>query len=70
MHCDELKGKLRFAGSSSKFRSLRAFIEFSAVFFLAALSFAQVDPRGLTGAVTDPSGRLPTETLIYLLQAP
>jgi hypothetical protein len=67
MHC-ELKGKFKFAGSSSRVRGLRAFVEFSAVFFLAASSFAQVDRSGLTGAVTDPSGRLLAETHITAVE--
>jgi hypothetical protein len=67
MHC-ELKGKLQFAGRSSKVRGYRAFIGFSAVFFLAGISFAQVDRSGLTGMVTDPSGRLLAETHITAVQ--
>ena len=39
-------------------RRVRVSIVFSAVFFLAGLSFAQVDRSGLTGTVTDSSGRL------------
>ena len=54
----ELKNKLQFAGRPSKVRSLRAFMEFSAVFFLAVSSFAQVDRSALAGTVTDPPGRL------------
>jgi len=67
MRC-ELKGKLQSAGRSSKVRSLRAVIEFSAVLFLTASSFAQVDRSGLTGTVTDPSGRLLAETHITAVQ--
>jgi hypothetical protein len=67
MRC-ELKGKLQSAGRSSKVRSLRAVIEFSAVLFLTASSFAQVDRSGLTGTVTDPSGRLLVETHITAVQ--
>jgi hypothetical protein len=67
MQC-ELKGWLQFAGRSSKIQDLRAFIEFSAVFFLAASSFAQVDRSGLTSAVTDPSCRLLVETHITAVQ--
>ncbi len=39
-------------------RYLRVAIVFSAVFFLTGISFAQVDRSGLTGTVTDSSGRL------------
>jgi hypothetical protein len=67
MH-SELKGKLHFAGNSSRFRSIRVFVEFSAVFFLAVSSFAQVDRSGLTGAVTDSSGRMLAETHITAVE--
>jgi len=47
-----------FARSSATIRLLRVSIGFSAVFFLASLCAAQVDRSGLSGTVTDPSGRL------------
>jgi hypothetical protein len=56
------------AGRSSKVRGLRAFIEFSAVFILAASTFAQVDRSGLTGTVTDPSGRVLAGTHITAVE--
>ena len=51
MHC-KMKQAL-FDGSSSVRRSVRVLIAFSAVFFFAGASFAQVDRSGLTGTVTD-----------------
>jgi hypothetical protein len=67
MHC-ELRRKLQLAGRSPKVRGLRAFIEFSAVFILAASTFAQVDRSGLTGTVTDPSGRVLAGTHITAVE--
>ncbi len=67
MHC-KLKGKLQFAAGFSKHRVYRAFIEFGAILFLAVSCFAQVDRSGLTGTVTDPSGRLLAETRITAVQ--
>jgi hypothetical protein len=62
MH-SKLKENLQIAGRSSGLRGVHALI-FNAVFFLAASSFAQVDRSGLSGTVTDPSGRLLPETHI------
>src|SRR5579862_1295149 len=47
-----------FTGSSATIRLLRVSIRFSSVFFLSSLCAAQVDRSGLSGTVTDPSGRL------------
>jgi hypothetical protein len=47
-----------FAGSSATIRRLRISIGLSVLFFLASLCAAQVDRSGLTGTITDPSGRL------------
>ncbi len=47
-----------FAISSATIRHLRVSIGFSAAFFLAGISFAQVDRSGLTGTVSDPAGRV------------
>ena len=49
-------------------RGLRALIELSAVAFLAVSCFAQVGRSGLTGTVTDPSGRVLAETHITAVQ--
>lgn len=57
-----------FIRSSFARRSVRVLIGFSAVFFLAVISFAQVDRSGLTGTVTDPSGRLLAGTHIMAVQ--
>jgi hypothetical protein len=66
MHCEMKQGL--FSRSSSVLRRARVSIEFSAVFFLAGICFAQVDRSGLTGTVTDPSGRLLAETHIRAVQ--
>jgi Carboxypeptidase regulatory-like domain len=42
----------------SELRSFRALVFLNAVFFFAATLFAQVDRSGLSGTVTDPSGRV------------
>jgi hypothetical protein len=55
MHCD-LKWKFRIMGRSPKVQGLNAFI-FSALFFLCAASFAQVDRSELSGTVSDSTGR-------------
>jgi hypothetical protein len=57
-----------FSRNFSTLRSLRAWIEFSAIFFLTTSSLAQLDRSGLTGTVTDPSGRLLAETRITAVQ--
>ncbi len=49
-------------------RGLRALIELSAVAFLAVSCFAQVGRSGLTGTVTDPSGKVLAETHITAVQ--
>jgi hypothetical protein len=54
----KLKNGLRLIGGFAALRGLRAAIAFSAVFFLAGISIAQVDRSGLNGVVTDPSGRM------------
>ena len=66
MHCEMKQGP--FSRSSSVLRRVRVSIEFSAIFFLAGISFAQVDRSGLTGTVTDPSGRLLAGTHIRAVQ--
>jgi uncharacterized protein (UPF0276 family) len=67
MHCEMKQGLL--ARSSSVLQSFRVSIGFSAVFFLTGISFAQVDRSGLTGTVTDSSGRLLAETHIRAVQS-
>jgi hypothetical protein len=64
----ELKECLPLSGKYSQFRSLYAWIVFSAVFFLAAPCFAQVDRSGLSGTVTDSSGQLLPQTCITAVQ--
>ena len=66
MHHD-LKQYLQL-GNSAAFRSLRASIGFSAVFFLASISYAQVDRSGLSGTVTDSSGRRLPQAHVTMVQ--
>ena len=67
MHCKMNQGL--FAGSSSVLRIVRAPIGFTAVFFLTSLCIAQVDRSGLTGSVSDPSGRLLAGTHIAAVES-
>jgi hypothetical protein len=48
---------LRFTGTRPAFGSLHPLIVLSAVIFVSSFSFAQVDRSGLSGTVTDSSGR-------------
>ncbi len=57
-----------FARSSATIRRLRVSIGFSAVFFLTSLCAAQVDRSGLSGTVTDPSGRLLPQSHITVVE--
>ena len=61
MHC-EMKDNRQFASRTSAHRSFRASLGLSTVLFLASVSFAQVDRSGLSGIVTDSSGRLLGQT--------
>jgi hypothetical protein len=49
-------------------RNVRVSIGFSALFFFAAVAFAQVDRSGLTGTVSDPSGSVLGQTHITAVQ--
>jgi hypothetical protein len=64
----ELKDNVLFIERHSEFRSLRALILFSAVLFLAATCFAQIDRSGLSGIVTDSAGQLLPQTRITAVQ--
>jgi len=64
MHCD-LNVRLQFPGRSSWIRSLLAFV---AALLLAASSFAQVDRSGMSGTVTDSSGRLLPQAHVTLVE--
>ena len=57
-----------FARSSATIRFLRISIGFSAVFFLGSLCAAQVDRSGLSGTITDPSGRLLPQAHITVVE--
>ena len=54
----EMKDNQEFAPRPFTHRSLRASIGLGTVLFLASVCFAQVDRSGLSGIVTDSSGRL------------
>jgi hypothetical protein len=60
---------LKSVGESTALRNLRAAVAFGAVFFIAAISIAQVDRSGLSGVVTDPSGRMLPQTHITAVQS-
>ncbi len=66
MHCEMKQGLFR--RSSSVFRSARVSIGLSAVFFLAAISYGQVDRSALNGTATDASGRLLTQTHVTAVE--
>jgi hypothetical protein len=67
MHRD-LKQNLQFAGKPVVHRSLSASIGFIAILFIASVSYAQVDRSGLSGTVTDSSGRLLAQAHITTVQ--
>ena len=67
MHRDS-KPSRQFACKPIFYRSLRASISFSAIFFVAGVSHAQVDRSGLSGTVTDSSGRLLAQAHITAVQ--
>ncbi|WP_263351656.1 TonB-dependent receptor [Acidicapsa acidisoli] len=62
------KKQFPFVTSSATIRHLRFSIGLSALLFLASLCAAQVDRSGLTGTVTDPSGRLLPQAHITAVQ--
>jgi Carboxypeptidase regulatory-like domain len=64
----DLKQNLQFAGNAIVQRSRRASIGFSAILFVAGVSYAQVDRSGLCGTVTDPSGRMLPRTHVTVVQ--
>ena len=66
MHCEMKQGL--FSRSSSVLRSARVSIGLSVLFCLANFCAAQVDRSGLTGTVSDPSGRRLVETHITAVQ--
>jgi len=61
------KENLKFSERLHKLRGLYIFVQFIAVFFFAATSFAQVHRSGLSGTVTDSSGRVLPETHITVV---
>ena len=64
----EMKHNPQFAERSFELQGLRAAIELSTIFFFAVACSAQVDRSGLSGTVTDSSGRLITETRVTAVQ--
>jgi hypothetical protein len=67
MHRD-LRQDPQFAGKHVVHRGLRASIGFSAILFVAGVSYAQVDRSGLSGTVSDSSGRLLAQAHITAVQ--
>ena len=63
-----LKQNLQSAGKAVVYRSLCASIGFIAMFLVASVSYAQVDRSGLSGTVTDSSGRLLAHAHITTVQ--
>jgi hypothetical protein len=57
-----------FPRNSVPIRHIRGSFVCGALFFLAGISFAQVDRSNLSGTVTDPSGRVLAETHITAVQ--
>jgi Carboxypeptidase regulatory-like domain/TonB dependent receptor len=64
----ESEGSLKVAVSFYVLHRVCALIRYSALFLLASTSFAQVDRSGLSGTVTDSSGRLLAQTHITAVQ--
>ena len=64
----DLKKNRRFDRKPIVHRGLRASIGFSAILLIASLSYAQVDRSGLSGTVTDSSGRLLAQAHITTVQ--
>jgi hypothetical protein len=63
----DLKNR-QFDRQPALYRGLRASIGFSAILIVANLSYAQVDRSGLSGTVTDSSGRLLADAHITMVQ--
>ncbi len=68
MHCDSKNHGSHVPTPIRLFRALPVLAGFSAIFFAAAISSAQVDRSGLIGTVTDPSGRLLPQTHISAVE--
>ena len=64
----ELKEAFQFIGRFIVNRSFGTLLGFSAIFFLTTISYAQVDRSGLSGTVTDPSGRVISQARISVVQ--
>jgi hypothetical protein len=63
-----LRKSLRFTGNSASSWTLRASIGLCAVFAIACLSSAQVDRSGLSGTITDSSGRLLSQAHVAVVE--
>ncbi|HTX77759.1 MAG TPA: carboxypeptidase-like regulatory domain-containing protein, partial [Terracidiphilus sp.] len=61
--------ELQVGGRICKVRGLPAWIELSAIVLLAASSFAQVDRSGLSGTVSDTSGRVLPEAHVKVVES-
>lgn len=64
----ELENSLQIVRKNFALRRLRASIVLSVAFFFAAKSFPQIDRSGLSGTVTDSSGRLLAQTRVTAVQ--
>ncbi len=67
MHRDSNEN-LHLAGRRAALRSLRLLVACSMVFLVANISFAQVARSGLSGTVTDSSGRMLTEAHVTAVE--
>src|SRR5258708_35001403 len=63
-----LKKGLQLVGKPVAYRSLCASIGFTAVCFVACVSYAQVDRSGLSGTITDSAGRLLPQAHIAVVE--
>jgi hypothetical protein len=66
MQCEMKQGL--FKRSSTVLQGFRVLIGFSALLFLTGISFAQIDRSGLSGTVTDASGRILSEAHVTAVQ--
>lgn len=66
--CCELKESVSFSSRPLARRSLYRWAGFGALVFFASLAHAQIDRSGLSGTVTDPSGRVLAQAHITAVQ--
>ena len=68
MHCDSKKQGSLVLTPFRLFRALRVPASLNVMLLVAGISFAQVDRSGMSGTVTDPSGRLLPQTHISVVE--